>query len=64
MNDANDLYGMNIEIAVDEHNAIISARNKIDEKEAESIFGGKVVTNDENQLVVDYGNGFMMTNMY
>lgn len=71
MNDANDLYGMNIEIVVDGHdldqeffNAIISARNKIDEKEAESIFGGKVVTNDENQLVVDYGNGFMMTNMY
>ena len=70
MKDANDLYGLSVELAVDlSHVAdefarsILAAREKIDE-DGTNNDDGRIVVNDENLLIVDHGNGLRTVNMY
>lgn len=70
MKDANDLYGLSVELAVDLGHvadefarSILAAREKIDE-DGTNNDDGRIVVNDENLLIIDHGNGLRTVNMY
>ena len=71
MKEANDKYGLDIQLSIDLDNivkelakSIQKAREKISENSLPSTTNENVIINDEFRQVIDHGDGIFTTRLY